>query len=262
MRASGAQRRPTPSARSALLCLFLLLPLSGCTTQTEATVTVLAAASLTEPFERLADRFEEDHPGVVVRLAFDSSATLAQQAVEGAPADVLATADQETMQQAASVLSDPPRVFATNGLVLVTPAGNPAAVTGVEDLERTDVTWVACVETAPCGSLARTMLDLHRVESEPASLEVDVKAVLAKVASDEADAGLVYESDVVAAGNAVERLPIPGTREHRTRYSIAALEQSEHPALGRAFVDLVRSREGQTALTEAGFSTTSAGDSR
>lgn len=238
--------------RSALAALALL-PLAACSGGDGTTLTVLAAASLTEPFEELADRFEADHPGVEVRLAFDSSATLAQQAVEGAPADVLATADEEAMADAAPALSGEPQRFAANALVLATPADNPAGVTGIEDLERPDVTWVACVETAPCGRLARTMLELNGIGSEPASLEVDVKAVLAKVTSDEADAGLVYESDVVAAGDAVERFVIPRTMRHWTTYPIATLEQSAHPSLAQDFVDLVLSPDGQDVLADAGF---------
>lgn len=240
--------------RFATLCLMLLLaPLAACSGEDETTITVLAAASLTDTFEELAERFEKQHPGVDVRLAFDSSATLAQQAVEGAPADVLATADELAMLTAAPAVSGEPEPFAGNALVLITPAGNPAAITGIEDLDRDDVTWVACVETAPCGRLARTMLDLNRIESAPASLEVDVKAVLAKVTSDEADAGLVYESDVVAAGDAVQRFVIPKTMRHWTTYPIATLQQSDHPTLARAFVDLVLSPEGQGVLDRAGF---------
>lgn len=239
-----------------------LLPLAGCSDDEDTTtITVLAAASLTEPFTELATRFEDDHPGVEVRLAFDSSATLAQQVAEGAPADVLATADEDAMEDALPTVDGEPRVFTSNALVLATPADNPAGITGIEDLERPEVTWVACVETAPCGRLARTMLKLNGIGSEPASLEVDVKAVLAKVTSDEADAGLVYESDVVAAGDAVERFVIPGTMRHWTTYPIATLEQSAHPALGRAFVDLVLSAEGQDVLDEAGFTPAITADS-
>lgn len=253
MRHPSALTRPKVSGGSALVLALSLLPLGACSGDDGTTLTVLAAASLTEPFEELADRFEAGHPGVEVRLAFDSSATLAQQAVEGAPADVLATADEDAMDDALPAVSGEPRVFTSNALVLAAPADNPAGVTGIEDLQRPDVTWVACVETAPCGRLARTLLDLNGIDSEPASLEVDVKAVLAKVTSDEADAGLVYESDVVAAGDAVDRFVIPGTTRHWTTYPIATLEQSAHPSLARAFVDLVLSAEGQDVLDEAGF---------
>lgn len=240
--------------RHLAMCLVLLMaPLAACSGEDDTTITVLAAASLTDSFEELAARFEQQHPDVDVRLAFDSSATLAQQAVEGAPADVLATADEQAMVSAAPAVSGEPELFAGNALVLITPAGNPAGIGGIEDLDRDDVTWVACVETAPCGRLAQTLLDLNRIGSAPASLEVDVKAVLAKVTSDEADAGLVYESDVVAAGDAVQRFVIPKAQEHWAAYPIATLRQSDHPTLAQAFLDLVLSPEGQDVLARAGF---------
>lgn len=233
-----------------------LLPLAGCSggdgqDGDDTTITVLAAASLTETFTELATRFEDEHPGVDVRLAFDSSATLAQQAVEGAPADVLATADTATMDGAADALAAEPEVFATNTLVMVTPAGNPAGLDGFSDLDGS--TYVVCVETAPCGKVARALLDADGVTTEPASLEVDVKAVLARVTGDEADAGLVYASDAVAAGDAVETFDVPGAADQVTAYPIAPLTQSEHPDLAQEFVDLVLSRDGQAVLADAGF---------
>ena len=176
------------------------------------TITVLAAASLTGTFTDLAHRFEQDHPGVTVKLAFDSSATLAQQALDGAPADVLATADTATMDSAKDALTSDPKLFATNSMVLVTPKSNPAGITSFQDLDSGKVTWVACVETAPCGKVAAALLEDNHVTSKPASLEVDVKAVLAKVTSDEADAGLVYATDAVAAGGDVKTVEIPKVR--------------------------------------------------
>lgn len=239
-----------------LACALALTgtPLAGCSDDGETTVTVLAAASLTEPFEELAVEFEEAHPDVDVRLAFDSSATLAQQALEGAPADVLATADEQTMEGAADALADPPRLFAGNRLTLVVPADDPAGVDGVEDLERPEVTWVACVETAPCGALARRQLDASGITAEPASLEVDVKAVLARVTSGEADAGFVYSSDAVAAGDRVRAVPLRQAPDGGTTlYPIAPLRQAGEPDLAREFVDLVLSPAGQAVLTDAGF---------
>ena len=233
--------------------VLALLPLAACSDEEDTTLTVLAAASLTETFEELATRFEADHPGVEVELAFDSSATLAQQALEGAPADVLATADTATMDGAADALATEPRVFAGNTMVLVTPRANPAGITGFRDLADGDVTWVACVETAPCGQVARALLDANGVTTEPASLEVDVKAVLARVRADEADAGLVYATDARAAADEVESFTVPQAAEHVTRYPIATLDQSDSPDLGRDFVDLVLSDEGRQVLADAGF---------
>lgn len=239
--------------RAALAGLALaLLTVAGCGEADGETVTVLAAASLAGPFEELADRFEAEHPGVEVELAFDSSATLAQQAVEGAPADVLATADRATMESASDALATTPEVFATNTMVLVTPAGNPAGITAVADLQA-GATYVVCVETAPCGRVAQELLAVNQVTVAPASLEVDVRAVLAKVSSDEADAGLVYASDAVAAGDQVERFDVVGADERPNPYPIATLQQAGDPGLAQEFVDLVLSSEGQDVLTAAGF---------
>lgn len=241
----------------ALAVLSLLLPLGACGGDDSGSgvqqITVLAAASLTETFTELAHDFEKEHPGVTVKLAFDSSATLAQQAVDGAPADVLATADTSTMDSARDALDGDPTTFATNTMVLVTPQDNPAGITGFEDLDQGDVTYVACVETAPCGKVAAALLQDDGVTRKPASLEVDVKSVLAKVTSDEADAGLVYATDAQAAGDAVTSFEIPRAADEVTSYPIATLQQSKAPDLARQFVDLVTSAAGQRVLTAAGF---------
>jgi molybdate transport system substrate-binding protein len=250
-------RGPGPLARR-LAVLVLALPVAACGGHgagDDTTLTVLAAASLTGTFTDLADRFERKHPGVRVDLAFDSSATLARQAVEGAPGDVLATADTTTMDGAQEALDGDPRAFATNTMVLVTPGDNPAGIRRLTDLGRDGVTWVACVRTAPCGAVAAGLLAENHVAAEPASLEVDVKAVLAKVVSDEADAGLVYRTDAVAAGDGVRSWRIPGATDRPTTYPIALLSQAEHPGLAAEFVDLVTSAAGRRILDDAGFGT-------
>lgn len=247
---------------TAAAALLTALALTGCSTggsNQDATdepgadqrLTVLAAASLTETFTELARELEAENPGVEVTLAFDSSATLAQQALEGAPADLLATADTRTIESAADALAAAPEVFATNTLVLVVPAGNPAGIESVEDLA--DATYVACVETAPCGASWAALADQQGIEAEPASLEVDVKAVLARVVADEVDAGVVYASDAVAAGDAVETLDLPGAEEQVTSYALGLLEQSSEPALAQDLADLVLGETGRRVLTDAGF---------
>ncbi|MCD4536111.1 molybdate ABC transporter substrate-binding protein [Nocardioides sp. cx-169] len=240
-------------ALPALACLALLLPLAGCGGDDDTTITVLAAASLTESFTALAEDFEAEHDGVTVRLAFDSSATLAEQAVGGAPADVIATADTTTMDRAGDALAADPVVFATNTMVLVTPADNPAGITSYDDLASGDVTYVVCVTTAPCGRAATALLDATDKRAQPASLEVDVKAVLAKVTSGEADAGLVYATDAVAAGEEVRRFEVPGAQDVVTAYPIAPLEQATDPGLAQDFVALVLSDAGRRLLRDAGF---------
>ncbi len=238
------------------MALIGALTLSGCSAGTgsdEETLTVLAAASLTETFTELAEGFEAEHPGVRVRLAFDSSATLAQQALEGAPADVLATADGRTMELATDALNGAPQVFARNSLVLVAPADGRVEVDGFDDVATGRAAYVACVETAPCGALWAALADEQQVDAEPVSLEVDVKAVLARVVADEVDAGIVYATDAVSAGDVVVTFPIPGADALTTTYPIAVLEQAREPDLAQEFVDLVLSEAGRDVLDTAGF---------
>jgi molybdate transport system substrate-binding protein len=241
--------------------LTLTLALAGCLAACGGgddadgtTITVLAASSLTDTFTELAHHFEDDHPGVKVTLALDSSATLAQQALDGAPADVLATADTATMDSAADAVAEGPTDFATNTMVLVVPADNPAGIGQFSDIANNGVSFVTCVQTAPCGKVAAALLDDNAITTPAVSLEVDVKSVLAKVTSDEADAGFVYATDAVATGDEVTRFDIPHAAEETTTYPIATLDQSEHPDLAKEFMDLVLGSQGQQVLTDAGFS--------
>ncbi len=218
-------------------------------------ITVLAAASLSGTFEALAERFEREHDGVEVSFSFDSSATLAKQAGEKAPGDVLATADERTMRDAvaAGAVDGMATPFASNVITLVVPAGNPAGIESIEDLDQDGVTYAVCVDTAPCGTSAATLLDRHEIGNEPATEEVDVKATLRKVTSGQVDAGLVYVTDAVAAGDDVRQIDVPGADAEPQVYPIALLEQSEEADLAREFVDLVLSADGQRLLADAGF---------
>jgi molybdate transport system substrate-binding protein len=244
-------------ARRVLPGLALLLAgslLSACAGgDGDTTITVLAASSLTGTFTELGKQFERDHPGVTVKFAFDSSATLAQQATQGASADVLATADQSTMDSAKSAQASTPEAFATNVMVLVTPADNPAGIEKFADLDRSSVKYVMCVPTAPCGIVGQALLEQDHITGEPVSQEVDVKSVLAKVTEGEADAGLVYTTDATAAGDQVRTVRIPGAAQQITTYPIVALSQSEHADLAQQFVDLVTGSTGQQVLQKAGF---------
>ncbi len=247
-----------PARRYGALGVALLAVLvsgAGCGGGPSDQLTVLAAASLTGTFTDLEHAFVEDHPGVDVRLSFDSSATLAQQVVQGAPADVLATADERTMDSvvAAGGTDATPDVFASNHLVLVVPADNPARVRSVDDLSRPGVDYVVCVPSAPCGNVAATVLDEAGVSAPAASEETDVKAVLSKVELGEADAGLVYATDAVDAGDSVRSFEISGAPATSTHYVVAALKDAGSPDLARAWVDLVLSDRGQRILADAGF---------
>lgn len=253
--------------RGALPVLLLIaVAASGCDTLAggrpgaDRELTVLAASSLTEPFTELAARFESRHPGVDVVTGFDSSATLAGQVAAGAPADVVATADRRTMRSmvAAGALDGAPVVFARNRLALVVPADNPAGITELADLDRAD--YVACTASAPCGRLAAGLLASAGVTRRARSLEVDVKAVLTKVRLGEADAGLVYASDVVAAGEDVREVPLPAVVS--TSYQVGVTEDARATRLARRFVALVLSPQGQRVLARAGFDAPAGSDGR
>lgn len=240
---------------AALLVAALLLASTGCTGSSERRLTVLAAASLTETFGELAETFEADHPGVRVDLVLDSSASLAEQVRQGAPGDVLATADERSMRaaEAAGGIDGTAQVFATNRIVLAVPRGREAAVSSVADLGDPDVRYVVCVPTAPCGHVARAALAASGIDAPPASEEVDVKAVLTKVRLGEADAGLVYATDVRAARADVRALELPERPATLTRYAVAALRDAREPELARAWLDLLDSPAGRSVLAEAGF---------
>jgi len=247
---------PSRLSGGSALVLALLLPLTGCGGGDEgadkAELTVLAASSLTDVYEELAPGFEEEHDADVT-FSFGSSTDLAEQAADGAPGDVLSTADEASMQAAedAGVTGEVVE-FATNAMVIVTPAGNPAGIESLDDLA--GATWVRCADEVPCGRVAQAVLADNGVTAEPASLEEDVRATLDKVVSGEADAGLVYASDAVAAGDDVETVEIPGAEQELTTYVTATLEQSGEADLAQEWVDLVTSEQGRAALTEAGFS--------
>jgi molybdate transport system substrate-binding protein len=138
-------------------------------------------------------------------------------------------------------------------MVLVTPSDNPQDLTQFDDLNSAGVSYVVCVDTAPCGKIAASLLEQDHVTRHPASTEVDVKSVLAKVTEGEADAGIVYTTDAVSAGDAVKTIPIPGSSQQTTTYPIATLDQSDHADLAQEFVDLVMSAQGQQVLQDAGF---------
>lgn len=237
--------------------LLLLLPLSGCAGSDDQTLTVLAAASLTGTFTELAETFEDEHPGVEVELVFGSSTMLAEQAADGAPGDVLATADEASMTLAEDVLVDGADAFTSNRITLVTPPDNPAGLGSWDDLDDPGVDYVVCAPSAPCGAVAAAVLEEEDVTAAPATEEVDVKAVLARVVQGEADAGLVYRTDAVAAGDAVREIPLADedAAAHATTYFVGRLvgDDAERADLAAEFVTLVRSDEALEVLTDAGF---------
>ncbi len=221
----------------------------------DQTLTVLAASSLTETFDQLAKQFESEHKGVTVKLVYDSSATLAGMAENGAPGDVLATADKKTMDDAEAKkgTGSSPEEFATNVVMLAVPSANPAKIGSFADLQKDGVDYVVCVKTAPCGAASDALLQSNKISRKPVSEEVDVKSVLAKVLADEADAGMVYRTDVTASGDKVKRVEVPGASANPNTYWVAVTSNAKADALAKDWIKLMTSSSGQTVLTDAGF---------
>jgi molybdate transport system substrate-binding protein len=221
----------------------------------QRTLTVFAAASLTEVFSELEPRFEEVHPRVDVVFNFGASSDLAQQIVNGGPADLFAAANTSTMKTVsdAGLVDGEPTVFATNVLEIVTPPGNPAGITSFADLARPDLKVVVCAPQVPCGSAAEKIEQATGVTLNPVSEEPDVKSTLGKVTTGNADAGLVYATDVHAAGDTVQGVEFPEAAQAVNDYPIAVIAKAPAADLARAFQELVTGAEGRAALGSAGF---------
>nr|WP_240894868.1 molybdate ABC transporter substrate-binding protein [Kineococcus siccus] len=217
------------------------------------TITVFAAASLTGTFTRLGEQFEARTPGVRVTFSFAGSSDLASQVLAGAPADVFASADQANMAKVAELTAGRPVDFATNVLEIATPPGNPARITSLADLARPGLDVVVCAPQVPCGAAASTVEAAAGVDLRPVSEESSVTDVLGKVTSGEADAGLVYATDVAGAGDAVTGVTFPESAGAVNTYPVAALSGSAHPGAAAAFRDFVTSPEGRATLAAAGF---------
>ncbi|MEU9339021.1 molybdate ABC transporter substrate-binding protein [Streptomyces sp. NPDC048290] len=218
-------------------------------------VTVFAAASLQESFEELGRQFEQAHPGTTVTFNFAGSDALAASITEGAPADVFASASPRTMKIVtdAGDAEGTPATFARNQLEIATLPGNPENIDSLDDLTDPDLQVVLCDEAVPCGSAAATALEAADLELTPVSYEEDVRAALNRVVLREADAALVYQTDVRAAGDDVEGVDFPEAADAINDYPIALLGEAPNPDAAAAFIELVRSAEGQQVLTGAGF---------
>lgn len=221
----------------------------------EARLTVVAAASLTETFTRIAEDFEAARPGTAVELSFAGSADIVAQLTQGAPADVVATADAATIDRLAAdgLLAADPEIVATNTLTIITAPGNPHGITGLPDLGRAGLAVVVCAPQVPCGAATRTVLDAAGASVSPVSEENAVTGVLTAVRTGQADAGLVYVTDALRAGGEVEAVAFPESAEAVNRYPIAVTAGAAAPDAARAFLAHVTSPEGRTVLTAAGF---------
>jgi molybdate transport system substrate-binding protein len=255
----AARQRRTWRALAALVVAMAALPgLGGCgSTAGESPrpgqeLRVFAAASLTSTFTAIGDAYRRDHPAVRVTFNFAGSQGLVAQLQQGAAADVLATADEATMGSVADLVGEP-RVFVTNSLQIAVAPGNPRGIEGLADLADDDLKVVLAAPEVPAGKYSAEALSAAGVSVDPVSLEDNVKAVVTKVSLGEADAGVVYVTDVIATDGKVEGIDIPAASRGAATYPIAVVIGGEDAAAAQAFMDLVLSPEGQRILRDAGF---------
>ncbi|MCH5641046.1 molybdate ABC transporter substrate-binding protein [Gordonia sp. ABSL49_1] len=246
---------------AALSVAGLLLAVAGCSSDddsstpasaTPTTLNVSAAASLKKTFTAIADEFQKQHAGVTVKLSFDGSSTLVNQIKQGAPADVFASADEKNMDKLGDQAVDP-KIFATNTLVIVTAPGNPKGINSFADLNKPGVTTVVCQSAQPCGNATDTVEKNTGVTVNAASEEQSVTAVLTKVTTGQADAGVVYVTDAKAAGDKVATVTDPAFAAVVNKYPIATVQGAPGDALGKEFIELVLGPQGQQILADAGF---------
>lgn len=218
-------------------------------------ITVFAAASLQQTFTTLGKQFETANPGASIRFSFAGSSDLVTQIQNGAPADVFASADEANMAKLSStdLASGSPQDFATNVLEIAVAPGNPKGITDLDDLTAPGVQLVTCAAPVPCGAATAKVESASGVDLEPVSEEQSVTDVLGKVESGQADAGLVYVTDVRGAGGKVDGVPFDESGKAVNTYPISVLRESEDPELAQAFSEYVRSAAGQRVLADAGF---------
>jgi molybdate transport system substrate-binding protein len=262
--------------KSVLLGLFVLaLTLCGCRNAvgSDATLTVFAAASLTEAFTEIGRHFQEAHPGTSVTFNFAGSQELAQQLSQGAPAHVFASANQRQMEQAITagrVDEQKVRIFAHNRLLIILPPGNPGQIDSLQDLARPGVQLLLADEAVPAGQYSREVLRQATTSGEygatyeqsvldnVVSFEQNVRGVLTKISLGEADAGIVYASDLTAhnstaGAEALLAVQIPERYNVTAAYPIAPVVDSANRSLAQSFIEFVTSPAGQSILADHGF---------
>ncbi|MEU8540442.1 molybdate ABC transporter substrate-binding protein [Streptomyces sp. NPDC048717] len=261
--------RPGRRALIAAVTAGLLLPLAACSGsdgsgkaagdgggsagENQSTkLTVLAAASLTDVFKTAGAAYEKAHPGTRITFSFAGSQELVAQVTQGSPADVLVTADTTSMEKAGADAGTP-TVIAKNRLVIATAPGNPHHVAALKDLADPDLKVVLAAPEVPAGKYSRKILDAQKITVKPVSLEPSVRAALSKVELGEADAGLVYKSDALSAGDKVGSVAIPDAQNAVATYPAAALKDSHNAEAATAFVTWLSTPEAQKILRDAGF---------
>jgi molybdate transport system substrate-binding protein len=248
--------------RIAVLVVFAAL-LTACggnggppeTSLLKGTMSVFAAASLSDSFKALGTSFQALHSGVTVQFNFAGSPTLVTQIEQGAAADVFASADTTNADKlkADGFTASTPQVFAQNKLAIVVAAGNPKGITGPADLAKPGVIYITAAPTVPAGKYALQILANAGVKVTPKSLETDVKSVVSKIELGEADVGIVYATDVTAAGSKVQGIPIPDAVNVVATYPIVSVKGTANSSLANAFISYVLSTEGQAKLQSFGF---------
>ena len=216
---------------------------------------VFAAASLSGAFDKIAAQFKTANPGVTVTFNYAGSSSLAQSIKQGAPADVFASADTKNMKTVtdATLASGPPKVFARNQGEIMVETGNPKNITAVKDLANSALKVVVCAPDVPCGALAQEIFNKAGVTVKPVSEETSVSGVVTKVTLGEADAGMVYVTDVKANAGKAEGVAIPSNQNATTDYPIVQLKDAPNAAAGAAFISYVLGPEGQKVLADFGF---------
>lgn len=221
---------------------------------TTGTITVFAAASLMGSFTQIGKQFEAAHPGDTVKFSFASSSSLATEITSGAPADVFASAAPTNMDTVVTAGdASNPQDFAKNTAEIAVPPNNPAHVTSVADLANSSVKVALCQPQVPCGVVAAGVFKNAGITVKPVTLEPDVKSTLTQVELGNVDAGVVYVTDVLAAGAKVKGITIPASDNASTLYPIAAISNSKNLSIAQQFVAYVLSPAGQQVLTAAGF---------
>jgi molybdate transport system substrate-binding protein len=247
-------RRALP-ALAALAVLIATVQPASAQQKPSGEITVFAAASLTESFDAMAKQFQKKYPDIDVRFSYDASSNLATQINQGAPADVFASADADNLQKTidAGTVTPPPVVFAKNRLEIAVEKGNPKKIKSLADLQKPGLVVVLCADQVPCGKYAAQSLAMAGVTVSPASKEENAKATLSKVSIGEADASILYVTDVRAAKRTTSGVKIADKVNVVAAYPIGIVKARHNATAAKAWVKFVRSEEGQAILRKFGF---------